>query len=297
MTRPPSVAAVVVHFGDPSVTAACLAALDRVRYPRLTVVVVDNGGDAAALRAAMSRGRRRLTILPRRGNTGFAAGANGGMRAALAAGARMVWLLNNDAIPAPGALAPLVRAAGSHPRVGMVGSLVLDDRRPARIWHAGGTINLATGLTVSRGAGARDAGRFHWTEPVAWVTGCSLLATAPLVRATGGIDERFVMYYEETDWCLRARARGWQVLFCPASRVVHRVAARAGRRDQGWLYWEARNRLLLLRRHAPGRVLPALGGMLRWPIGSTLLRGRPRAAWAAVRGILAFSRLALGRSR
>ncbi len=297
MTRPPAVAAVVVHYGDPAVTAACLAALDRVRYPRLSAVIVDNGGRPAALQAVLERRRRRMTILRRHGNTGFAAGANAGMRAALKAGARMVWLLNNDAVPAPGALAPLVALAGSDPRVGIVGSLVLDDRRPPRIWHAGGTVNLANGLTVSRGAGERDRGRFARAEDIPWVTGCSLLATAPLVRATGGIDERFVMYYEETDWCLRARARGWRVLFCPASRVVHRVAARAARRDQGWLYWETRNRLLLVQRHAPGRVLPALAGMLRWPIGSALLRGRPRAALAAVRGIVSFSRLALGRTR
>jgi hypothetical protein len=284
----PQVWAVVLHYGPLHVTLRCLRALDRVRYPRLRVALVDNSGWGKELLPGLHGLRRRPVLIPMHGNVGFARGVNAGMRAALRGGAGWIWWLNNDATPAPDALAALVREGERDPKTGVVGSRILDDTVPPRIWHAGATLDLRTGFTVSRGAGQPDRGQLGVAADVDWVTGCSLLVRDRVLRTVGLVDERFVMYYEETDFCTRIREAGWRVRYCPTSRVVHHVAGREGRQDGSWMYWETRNRLLLLRKHAPARVLPAMLGMLRWPIGSMLVRGRLRAALASVRGLFSF---------
>ncbi len=291
--RFPSVAVVVLHYGPLYVTLRCLRALDRVRYPGLRVVLVDNSGSGAALQPALRGLRRPPVLVAMGGNAGFARGVNAGIREALRAGAAYVWLLNNDATPAPGALAVLVRLAGSDPDIAVVGSRILDDHVPPRIWQAGATADLATGLTTSRGAGLINRRQYPKADDVDWVTGCSLMIRSARFADVGVIDERFVMYYEETDWCLRARAAGYRVVYCPGSVVTHHVAGREARSDGRWLYWETRNRLLLLSNHHRERVLPVMIAMLGWPVGSALLRGMFRGAWWAVRGILDFLVLAV----
>ncbi len=295
MTRrgmPPPVAVVILHYGPLYVTLRCLRALDRVRYSRLDVVLVDNAGTGPALAAALRGLRRRPRVLAMPGNAGYTGGVNAGVRAAVARGARYVWLLNNDATPAPAALGELVRLADSDDAIAVAGSRILDNEVPPRLWHVGGTIDMNTGLGTSRGAGEPDRGQFSRAEDVDWVTGCSMMVRAERFGDVGLLDHRFIMYYEETDWCLRARADGWRVVTCPRSVVTHHVAGRDERSDGRWLYWETRNRLLLLLNHRRERVLPALVRMIRWPLGSTLLRGTFRRTWWAFRGIVSFVRLA-----
>lgn len=287
MNHPP-VAVVVLHYGPLYVTLRCLKSLDAVRYPRLRIIVVDNSGAGEALRPSLRGFRHPVRLVAMRGNAGFTGGVNAGARAALAGGARWIWLLNNDATPAPRALHELVRDGESDTGIAAVGSKILDNRIPPRIWQAGATADLSDGMTVSRATGEPDRGQYAVAEDVDWVTGCSLMLRAEATRDLGLLDERFVMYYEETDWCLRARAAGWRVRYAPRSVVVHHVAGREAHRDDGWLYWETRNRLLLLANHRPASIPRALAGMLAWPVGSALRRGMLRGALAALRGIGAF---------
>lgn len=295
--RAPPVAVVVLHYGPLYVTLRCLRALDAVRYPRLRVILVDNSGAGEALRPSLRGLRRPVRLVAMRGNAGFAKGVNAGVRAALGSGAAWVWLLNNDATPAPAALATLVRLAQSDDTIAAAGSRILDNRTPPRIWQAGATADLRTGLTTSRGAGLVNRRQFAAPADVDWVTGCSLMIRAKRFGDVGFLDERFVMYYEETDWCLRAKAAGWRIVYGPGSVVTHHVAGREERTDGRWLYWETRNRLLLLSNHNPGRVLPVLLRMFGWPVASALLRGMFGGAGWAIRGIAAYLRLAVSGRR
>lgn len=286
--RRPSAWAIVVHFGPLAVTLRTLRALDRVAWPRLTVALADNSGHGSRLRPALAGLRRAPRVLALGANPGFAPAVNRGMTAALAAGAEVIWLLNNDAVPEPGALAALVAALEADPRAAAAGSRIHDNGSPRRIWHAGGEVNLSTGFTRHRGAGERDRGQYRDPGEADYVSGCSMLLRASAVRAVGVFDPRFIMYYEETDWCLRARAAGWTIRYAPASRVRHDVAGRDTSTDFRWMRLMVRNQLYLLYKHHRPAWVPAALRVVRWPVGSSLWRGHPSGAWHGLRGLAGF---------
>jgi len=227
------------------------------------------------------------------GNAGYAPAVNRGLKESLRRGARYAWLLNNDAEPEPGSLAPLVEEMERHPRTGIAGSRLHDDREPRRIWHAGGVIDMRSGLTHSVGYGLVDRGQFGRRHEVDFVAGCSILLRLSMVRGLGAFDERYAMYYEETDLCVRARKAGWKVVYCPGSRVKHNVAGREESGELGWLYYLTRNRLFFLWKHRPWALLRAIPMTLRWPLASCLLRGRLAGFWHSLHGCLSFGRLVL----
>ena len=293
----PLVGVVVVHYGPLSVTFRCLKSLDRLDYGPLRVILVDNTGQESRYSAYLGRFRRRISVVPMHGNAGFAAAVNRGMAKAAAGGAEYAWLVNNDAVVSRGALTALVRTMERMPQAGVAGSRITDDGVPPRIWHAGGRIDLKTGQTHHIGSGMRDCGQFDRLREMDYVTGCSMLIRARMIREVGMLDENFVMYYEETDLCIRARKAGWKVVYVPGSRVCHCISGREDRGDWGWLYYETRNRLLLLLKHN-SRMLPmALVMILKWPLGSCILRGRFGGAWNTVKGLLSFVGIALGGGR
>lgn len=161
----------------------------------------------------------------RRGeNIGFAAANN---RALGLARGRYVLLLNPDVEILSGTFARLVEALEARPNVGIAsviqrgsdGRLQFTIRRFPSPWRTVGEA-LALPWGDSREELTREA-RYHEERSVDWLVGAFLLARAEAVAAIGGLDERFFLYSEETDWCYRARAAGWDVRHLPHMVVTH----------------------------------------------------------------------------
>ncbi|MDP9349611.1 MAG: glycosyltransferase family 2 protein [Gemmatimonadota bacterium] len=241
--------------------------------------------------AECGAGDAPLVLVQTGGNLGFAGGNNVGLRYAMARGdAAYVWLLNNDTVVDPGALLAMVQVAESDPEVGMVGSKLLYYDEPGRIQAAGGGRVIPwQGLTAFLGEGEED--RRQWEEPLDpdYITGASLLVRASLVEELGGLDERYFLYSEEVDWCLRARERGWRLRYAPGSLVWHKGGKSVGHRSALHDYHTVRGMLLLVRRFYPA-LLPAafLYSMYRCvaPKVFRLQFGRLRAVLRAYRDFL-----------
>jgi GT2 family glycosyltransferase len=86
-----------------------------------------------------------------------------------------------------------------------------------------------------------------------WISGCNLLLRVESFHAVGGFDERYFLYFEDTDLCLRLRQHGWQCLLVPTARVDHiGLRSTEGKRAIWRHYYYIRNRLLFFRRHTRG---------------------------------------------
>jgi GT2 family glycosyltransferase len=247
-----SVWAMVAHYGDPSLTRRAVTALLRGEASPDHVLVVDNGGDLPPLDMDGVE-----TVRPAR-NVGFAGACRLGAERAVAAGARWVWLFNNDAVPDAGCLAALLAAGEAAPRAALL-SPVIALRDGPGLWYAGGEVDPRS-LSVTHARRPR-LDRAHDTG---FVTGCAWLARTDFVRDCGPPDEALFMYYEDVDWSLRAQAAGRRTLLVPAARVVHDVEFIHGRRAFSPLavYYMTRNRLLLARQW--GSAPYALGAALLW---------------------------------
>lgn len=286
------VGVVVVHYGDPSPTMACLKALrSDESVPARQVVVVDNS-------AALAEGcLQRETLLRCPDNPGFGAGANRGVEALGQGPWSAIVILNNDVEVAQGFLAAATGALVDG-RVGAaVGPLFLD-RPGGRVWYAGGGVNFLSG-TVRQSISPHDASR---KRRVGFFPGAAFAVSERAWRELGGFDPAYFLYNEDLDFCLRLRRRGYTLMFEPAMAAVHRLgsATGSGRRSPLYLELTAANRLRPFRPLAYRLYLALLHtGYVALRAGWYCLGGRGRqgreGARALVRGHLrALSRIGLG---
>lgn len=256
---PHSIAVVVVHYMNIDDTIACLGSLRAVDCQRLAVVVVDNASrdlDTPRIEAAFPG----AMIVASSTNLGFAGGCNLGIARALAAGADLIMLLNNDAMAHPALFRRLLPIM-EDPAVGIVGPVIAYYDTPERVWFGPGIYSRLLGYAYR----ARPLAPFGGERQVDFVNGCALLARRAVFERVGPLWDGFFLYFEEVDFCLRAAAAGFRCVLVGDPLVLHKVSASGGRRGGGGLtadqaYYFGRNPILLLARVARGPWW--LGGML-----------------------------------
>jgi hypothetical protein len=263
------VAIIVLTWNQRDLTLDCLASLAEMEYPeeRLQVIVVDNGsrdGTAAAVRERYPH----VTVLENGDNLGFAEGNNVGIRHALQGPAQHIMLLNNDTVVDRQMLAELITIMDQHPEVGIVGPKMLYFEPSNVIWCAGNRIDWRSGKSTRLQAEEPDTRDNELAREVDFITACAILLRREVIEKIGLLDPRFFIYYEETDWCMRARRAGWCIFYVPAARLWHKVSAAMGTTSPATDYYMNRNRLLFLTKNLYGwaRVQSII-----WAAGRNLL--------------------------
>ncbi len=249
--RLPKVAVAVLNWRAPDRTAACIEALGALDYPDFAVVLVDNGCADFAERS-FDRGPEIVYVRSER-NLGFAGGCNLALEHANRLGAELVWFLNNDALPEPGSLTRLVTAA-RRTHAAILGPKILRDATvPPRLDSAAVSIDARSGRFKLVGHDEIDRGQLDNLSQVDAVTGCAMLVNSTVANRLGGFDERYFLYLEDLDLCLRARRAGESIVAVPEARVHHaREASRHGRQSNDSLYYTCRNHFLLMEDHGRG---------------------------------------------
>lgn len=267
-------------------TLAFLTSCRGLHYGRLRTLLADNGSDDGTLEA-VAAAFPEVEILANGANLGFAAGMNAGIRHALAAGADYVFLANNDTTLAPDALDWLVATAERH-GAAMVAPAIFYFDAPTRVWWLGGRLRplLLEVRRYERSPTRHDPAPFA----VDFVTGCGVLMSRGCLERVGLFDERFFMYYEDSDYCLRARRAGQLVLVEPRAMMYHKVAVSSGGSDSpNERYQMARSSVQFFRKHARPWQWLAIGPYRAGSAARTLVRlarrRRPDAARAYLRGL------------
>lgn len=231
-----NVAVVIVSYRSAPLAVECLRSIQAERSGAavdIHAVVVDNAsGDYPVLQRAVEENGWgpwvALILAPRNG--GFSYGNNLGIQKAFAENAPdYIYLLNPDAQVRPGAITTLVKFLQSHGSVGIAGSSFEDldgsdwpiaFRFPSMRGELSGSLQI--GL-ISRLLGDREVARYMSREaqPVDWISGASMMIRSDVFHSIGGFDENYFLYFEETDFCRRARAGGFPTWYVPQSRVMH----------------------------------------------------------------------------
>jgi hypothetical protein len=307
------VSIIIVNFRAWRLAADCLESLagEADRLPGLRVRVVDSAsGDDSVAQLSGLIARRSWTwasVMPLTRNGGFACGNNAAVRDELrrADPPDHLMLLNPDTVAKPGAVGELSRFLEQHPRAGIAGSSLLNaqggresaahrDFSPWTELDDGARLGLLTRLLA----------RHALTLPVSdhplrcdWVSGASMMVRREVFQRIGLMDEGYFLYFDEVDFCRRARLDGWEVWHVPASTVVHLegastlIKAEARRRPGYW--FESRRRYFVKAWGVTGLIWADL----LWAIGRMTLAARralrlggsfegipPRFAWDLLAG-------------
>lgn len=250
MKQPPLVYIVVLNWNGWQDTLACVASCRVLKWPNFRILVVDNGSTDGS-EEILRRHLADIKILQTGANLGFSGGNNVGIRHALESNADYVWLLNNDAEVAPEALSRLVEAMESDPTVAMSGSKIYLHHDRQRLNFAGGIWDKGRLRPRLLGANQLDRGQFDEQCEGRVLSGCSLLVSAHAVREIGLMEESYFLYWEDTEWCVRAHRLGHKTLFVPKSHVWHKVSASTGKDSFAQHYYYTRNGFSFLFRYGP----------------------------------------------
>lgn len=276
---------------------AVLSQLEREGLPPERVVVVHN--PRLAGEADLAPARTGVRVVRMATNGGYAYAMNAGMVAARRRGAERFLLLTHDAAMEPGALVELVTASKAAPRPGICG--------PRLRWmeaDGGVSCDYYGGWWTSRGdVGHHADGPIALQPPVPglsrcdWVDGAVMLVEGAVLDVVGPLDERWFLYFEETDYCLRALRAGFSV--CCATRAVFMQTAGPMKRPGVYGYLYMRNSLEFARRLNGRRAVLACAArnlrtlpvrrMLRPSVSPVERAAFRRWALAGLLGLLAFA--------
>lgn len=222
----PRLSVVIVNYCQWRNTARLTRQLRRgeaVRRGAAEVVIVDNHSAPHPAARALRR-LSGVSLYRSARNTGFARAVNRGTRISRG---EWVLLLNPDVTVGPGFLDQVLDAAerlpAADPPAGVVGFQLRnrDGTRQASSGPFPTFLNTLGGLVLPRARRKCRHRPLAGRSPVPWVTGGCLLVRRDCFRQVGGLDEGFFLYYEDVDFCRRARARGWSVWYDPGVAVTH----------------------------------------------------------------------------
>ena len=250
-----SVAIILLNWNSYVDTSECLKSLEKLAYDPFHVYIVDNlSGDNSFEKlkedseaGAFSIG---ITFIQSGGNLGFAGGNNKGIKQAYEDGYQYIWLLNNDTTVDEYALTPLVEVIEEDEQIGIVGSKIYF-ADSGLLWFAGGEVNCYSGGTHHIGYKEKDKGQYDDIKPVKYIVGCSLLFRREVIESIGYLEEDYFLYYEDTDWNIRAARKGWKVLYVPNSIVYHKVSSASSSKEVApfFAYYNIRNAYLMILRN------------------------------------------------
>jgi GT2 family glycosyltransferase len=254
----------IVTYRSATLAIDCLRSIDPERLTpgiRVRAVVVDNAsGDAQIIAEAIevNSWSSWVTLIRAPRNGGFAYGNNLAIQWAYeVAPPDYVYLLNPDTVLRAGAVGALARFLEAHPDVGIAGSSFENPdgtdwpiafRFPTILseFEDGLQLGLATRILQPWAVVVQMR---KVAQPIDWGPGASMMIRRAVIDAIGGFDENYFLYFEETDFCLRAKRAGFSTWYVPESRVMHivgqstKVTERNTTRKRLPAYWfESRRR-------------------------------------------------------
>ncbi|MGC8654645.1 MAG: glycosyltransferase family 2 protein [Candidatus Kryptoniota bacterium] len=243
--KTPLIYIIVLSWNSRELTTECIESIEKINYPRYVTLLVDNASSDDSVEH-ISKNFPNVKIIVNQANLRFAGGNNVGIDHAMANGADYVLLLNNDTIVDPDFLSKLVQAANDNPDVGILGPKIYYYNNPKMIWFAGGAIDWRSGWTHHIGIHEIDTGQYNRITETDYITGCCMLVKRNVIERIGKLDESYVMYGEDVDWCIRASRAGFKLLYVPSSIIWHKVSASSGGNFSWFKNWNKLKSLLRL---------------------------------------------------
>jgi GT2 family glycosyltransferase len=248
----PSVCVIVLSWNHLDDTLACLNSIEQQDYGEYKVMLVDNGSSDNTVTSVRAR-FPQTQIIENQRNLGYALGNNIGLRAALKQNFDYIFVLNNDTVLDTACISALVCDLESHPKAAAAGPKSFFYSQPDTIYFAGGLIRF-DGFTDHVGWEMPDAPEYQRATETEWLTGCAILFRRDALRKVGLFEPRYYLLFEDSDWSLRARRRGYSLRFVPDAKLWHKVSPSFGRAwSPTYFYYYMRNSLLLVERTIPWR--------------------------------------------
>jgi hypothetical protein len=232
---------IVLNYNNYSDTIETIKSVLSLEYGANSVLLVENSSDITVIQK-IRRQFPNLTIIENKKNLGYAGGNNVGIQKAVASGADYIFLLNNDVRLEKDVLNKCVSAMEKSPGCGACQPIIVTSENAEKVWSAGTQLYFGYPRLFMKGAKLLRNGIIP--SPFGLV-GCAILFRRTALEQTGLFDESLFLLHEETDWCIRAKKKGYSLLIISNAIVYHKISATIGMFSKIYLYYIGRNWLLV----------------------------------------------------
>lgn len=245
----PLVSIISINYNQAALTCEMLASLQKVTYPNVEVIIVDNASPTEDPQPILDK-FPMIKLIRSDKNVGFSGGNNLGIKAA---NGEYLLFLNNDTEVAPDFLEPLVDHFESNPQTGIASPKIIFYGTDDRIQYAGCTgINVWTGRGKIIGYLEKDQGQHDVSKSTGLIHGAAMMIPRKVIEKAGLMPELYFLYYEELDWSLMINRAGYSSHYVASSTIYHKESMSVGKSSVLKTFYMNRNRLIFIRRNNSG---------------------------------------------
>jgi GT2 family glycosyltransferase len=273
---------VTVTYNSDSVIADFMDSALKQTHADFILYVIDNASSDETLKRLSEYQDPRIVPVSNLANVGVAEGNNIGIRAALKDGCTSVLLINNDTVFDAALFSELLAGLERH-QCEMVVPKILYFDDPGKIWSAGGYLSGMRASARHFGFDKRDNGKFDRARRVNYNPTCCMLIKKEVFERIGLMDPNCFVYFDDTDFCLRAHRAGIRLFYVPEGRLLHKVSSLTGGESAFTIRYSTRNHVYYVLKHFPAwQVLLYLVAFEAHVVAKYLfLRGSLRLYWTA----------------
>jgi GT2 family glycosyltransferase len=246
------VGVVVLNYKVKDLALKCLESVKKSSYKNLEIYLVDNDSKDGIEEEVNGKD---IIFIQTGDNLGYT-GNNVGIKRALKDRCELVFILNPDTEITKDTIANLVTGMDKHSADIANPKILFADKKT--IWFAGGIFDLANVLGSNRGVDQKDKGQFDEDWEIELGTGAALMVKKEVFEKIGFLDEKYFLYYEDSDFCFRAKKAGFKIYYLPKAVVYHENAKSTGLGSPLQDYFITRNRMLFASKFLPLRTRFAL---------------------------------------
>jgi len=283
---------VTVTYNSSDVITEFMESLVRQSQQEYVLYVIDNASrDDTLQKLAPYTQQLSMVIIDNQENRGVAAGNNQGIKQALADSCTHVLLINNDIEFASELFSKLLTGMDAN-QCDMLVPKIFYHGEPQKIWFAGGHFdNVKTYVNIHEGYNEIDSGQFGEPRVIQYAPTCCMLIKPSVFEKVGLMDEKYFVYYDDTDFCIRALQQRQVLYFYPLATLKHKVSSLTGGGESDFaLNYYMRNKVYFIRKHIsfPLSLLFLAGTQCKLLLDSMLGKGdkyrlKQRAFWEGLR--------------
>lgn len=237
---------VILHYGSIELTKKCINSLSKNDNNSKKIVLVNNDKNITISPSVFHLSRKKLKVINNKKNLGFSAGVNVGIKYALGENVDAVLLLNNDAMLKEPLLKKLIAVSSSDESIGIASPAIQFSRNGKQVFDIGGKVNKFFWRTSHEEVYSL---KNLYTQEVDYVTGAAMFIKREVFTKVGFLDEHFFLYYEDVDFCLRARRQGFRIIVEPRLKIYHSLSKTIGKVSSLAIYHQTRSALIFGRKH------------------------------------------------
>ncbi|MBW4613042.1 MAG: glycosyltransferase family 2 protein [Desmonostoc vinosum HA7617-LM4] len=223
--QPISVSIILVNYNGAEILPDCLNSIEKfIDIPSYEIIIVDNASSDGSVELIPEK-FPEIRLVRQAENRGFGAGNNAGAK--LARG-EFLFFLNTDTVLTSNILPHLIELMQADPQIGIIGPKLLNRDGSLQI-----SASPALGIKgeykarkmhqdyLNKSEKFLIEQRFKEIQEVDIVVGAAFLIRSKLFDKLGGFDEKFFMYFEESDLCQRAQYQGYKIIYTPDVSLIH----------------------------------------------------------------------------